>query len=164
MNARPRVVDFHAHFLTPEVMREAAPRWILSGFGTRPFEPPEPGSPRARQTAAMFDPALQLAEMDERGIDVHVISAATAVQGTDWAEPAHQAELERLNNDNVARWVAHAPARFVGTSTLPLRDTNLALADLASAVDELGLRVANLPAQSQGDYLGHPRFHPLWQG
>jgi len=111
----------------------------------------------------MFDPSLQLTEMDERGIDVHVVSAATAVQGTDWAEPARQAELERLNNDTAARWVAHAPGRFVGSFTLPLRDTDLALSELERAVDELGLRVANLPAQSQGDYLGHPRFHPLWE-
>src|SRR3954468_15515492 len=163
MGSSSKLADFHAHFLTPAVMREAAPRWILSGFGTRPFSPPEPGSPRARQTAAMFEPALQLAEMDARGIDVHVVSAATAVQGTDWAEPEHQAELERLNNDNAARWAAHAPDRFVGTFTLPLRDTQLALAELERAVDELGLRVANLPAQSQGDYLGAPRFHPLWE-
>ena len=163
MNARPRVIDFHAHFLTPEVLRESAPRWILSGFGTRPFAPPEPGSPRARQTAAMLDPALQLAEMDERGIDVHVVSAATAVQGTDWAEPERQAELERLNNETAARFVAHAPDRFVGTFTLPLRDVGLALRELERAVDELGLRVANLPAQSQGDYLGRPRFAPLWE-
>src|SRR3954466_8769059 len=99
MGSSSKLVDFHAHFLTPEVMREAAPRWILSGFGTRPFAPPEAGSPRARQTAAMLDPALQLAEMDVRGIDVFALSAATAVQGTDWAESAHQAELERRNNE-----------------------------------------------------------------
>ena len=36
MGSSSKLVDFHAHFLTPEVMREAAPRWILSGFGTRP--------------------------------------------------------------------------------------------------------------------------------
>ncbi len=163
MTSRTPVVDFHAHFLQPEVMREAAPRWILGSFGTRPFTPPEPGSPRALQTAAMFEPARQLAEMDERGIDLHVVSAATAVQGTDWAEPDHQAELERLNNDTAARWVAHAPGRFVGTFTLPLRDVDLALLELDRAVDELGLSVANLPAQSQGEYLGAPRFRPLWE-
>ena len=147
MGSRPKLVDFHAHFLTPEVMRESAPRWLLSGFGTRPFQPPQEGSPRARQTAAMLDPALQLAEMDSRGVDVHVVSAATAVQGTDWAEPERQAELERTNNDTAARWVEHAPDRFVGTMTLPLRDVALALAELERAVDELGLHAVNLPAQ-----------------
>ncbi len=157
------VVDFHAHFLQADVMRESAPRWILGGFGTRPFAPPPIGSPRALQTARMFDPALQLTDMDARGIDVHVISAATAVQGTDWAEPEHQAALEQRSNDEAARWVAYAPERFVGAFTLPLRDITRALRELDRAVDELGLRVANLPAQSGGDYLGAPRFRPLWE-
>lgn len=157
------VVDFHAHFVQPDVMRASAPRWILSGFGTRPFEPPAPGSPRALQTAKMLDPGLQLADMDARGIDVHVVSASTVVQGTGWAEPAEQAELERRVNDEAARWVAHAPERFVGSFTLPLRDVELALAELDRAVDELGLRVANLPAQSDGDYLGAPRLRPVWE-
>ena len=157
------VVDFHAHFLQADVMRESAPRWILGGFGTRPFAPPPIGSPRALQTARMFDPALQLTDMDARGIDVHVVSAATAVQGTDWAEPEHQATLEQRSNDEAARWVAYAPERFVGAFTLPLRDITRALRELDRAVDELGLRVANLPAQSGGDYLGAPRFRPLWE-
>ena len=157
------VVDVHAHFVQPEVMRESAPRGVLSGFGSHPFQPPPPGSPRALQTAKMIDPTLQLADMDERGIDVHVISASTIVQGTGWAEPAHQAELERRTNDAAAAWVGHAPDRFVGSFTLPLRDVALALAELERAVDDLGLRVAALPAQSDGDYLGAPRLYPVWE-
>ena len=144
-------------------MRESAPRWILGGFGTRPFSPPDPGSPRALQTAKMFDPAKQLADMDARGIDVHVVSAATAVQETAWAEPEHQAELERRTNEAAAAWVAHAPDRFVGSFTLPLRSVDLAVRELDRATDDLGLRVANLPAQCDGYYLGAPRFRPIWE-
>ncbi len=157
------VVDFHTHFLQPEVLRQSAERWILSGFGTRPFEPPPPGSPRALQTEKMLDPAEQLEDMGARGIDVHVLSSSTVVQGTAWAEPELQAELERKVNDEAARWVAHAPERFVGSFTLPLRDVGLALRELGRAVDDLGLRVANLPAQVDGDYLGAPRFRAVWE-
>ncbi len=112
----------------------------------------------------MFDPALQLADMDARGIDVHVVSAATAVQGTDWAEPAHQAALEQRSNDEAARvgrLCTGAVRRRVHTPAPRYR--RLALRELDRAVDELGLRVANLPAQSGGDYLGAPRFRPLWE-
>jgi aminocarboxymuconate-semialdehyde decarboxylase len=157
------IVDVHSHFLDPTVMRESAPRWILSGFGAHPFEPPPPGSPRERQTAKMIDPAMQLADLDALGVDVHVLSASTVVQGTAWAAPEHQAELERRTNDTCARWVAHAPGRFVGSFTLPLRDDALALAELERAAGELGLPVANLPAQVDGSYLGAPRFRPLWR-
>jgi predicted TIM-barrel fold metal-dependent hydrolase len=111
------VIDFHTHFLEPEVMREAAPRWILSGFGARPFVPPPPESNAGRGTPKMFDPDRHLADMQAAGVDVHVVSAATAVQGTDWADPEHQAELERRNNDQAARWTAHAPGKLVGSFT-----------------------------------------------
>src|SRR5581483_7613979 len=157
------VVDVHTHFLEPSVMRESAPRWILSGFGSRPFEPPPPDSPRARQTAAMLDPELQLADLDRLGVDVHVLSASTVVQSTAWAEATRQAELDRRTNEACARWVATAPERFVGSFTLPLRDEALALEELERAAGELRLRVANLPAQVDGDYLGAPRFRPLWR-
>ena len=157
------VVDFHAHFLAREVMVECAPHSVLTGFGAHPFEPPPPGSPRALQTAKMLDPALQLADMDARGIDVHVISASSILQYTGWAEPEHQAELERGSNDEAARWVGAAPDRFVGGFTLPLRDVGLALRELVRAVDELGLRVACLPSQSDGDYLGAQRLRPVWE-
>jgi aminocarboxymuconate-semialdehyde decarboxylase len=144
-------------------MQEAAPHWVLSGFGTRPFERPAPNSERAQQTTKMLDPALVLPDLGQRGIDAHVLSASTVVAGTAWAEPEHQAELERRVNDACATWVASNPAHFIGTFTLPLRDDRLALAELERATGELGLRIAHLPAQVDGDYLGAPRFRPLWQ-
>ena len=155
------VVDFHAHFLARDVMIECAPHSVVAGFGAQRFEPPAPGSPRALQTAKMLDPSLQLADMGVRGIDVHVLSASTIVQYSGWAEPAHQAALEGRSNDEAARWVALAPDRFVGAFTLPLRDVDLALGELDRAVGELGLRVACLPAQSDGDYLGAARLRPV---
>ncbi len=156
-------IDLHTHFLEPGVMRESAPRWVLSGFGTHAFAPPPPDSVQGQATRKMFDPAEHIADMDRLGVDRHVVSAATAVQGTDWAEPEQQAELERRNNDEAARWAAYAPARLIGSFTLPLSDTGLALRELERATDQLGLGVANLPAQSRGDYLGAPRLRPIWK-
>lgn len=157
------VIDFHTHFLEPEVMRECAPRWILSGFGARPFVPPPPESNAGQATPKMLQAHLHLADMEAAGIDRHVVSAATAVQGTDWAEPELQAQLERLNNDQAARWQAAFPDRLIGSFTLPLADIDLALQELERATGELSLRVANLPAQSRGDYQGHPRLRPVWR-
>ena len=157
------VIDVHTHFVDAAVMAESAPRWILSGFGTRAFEPPPAGSPRALQTARMLEPALALADLDARGVDAHLLSASTVVAGTAWAEPEYQAELERRVNDACAAWVASAPERFIGSFTLPLRDVALALRELERATGELGLRVANLPAQVDGEYLGAPRFRELWE-
>jgi aminocarboxymuconate-semialdehyde decarboxylase len=157
------VIDFHTHFVHPPVMARCAPRGVLAGFGQHSFEPPPPDSPRGRQTAKMMDPEAVIADMDARGIDVHVLTSSSVVQYTAWAEPEEQAGLERMVNDECARWVATAPERFVGSFTLPLRDMTLALAELQRASTELGLRVVNLPAQVDEEYLGAPRYEPMWE-
>ena len=92
-----------------------------------------------------------------------VISTSTIIQNTGWAEPALQAELEGQANDEIARWVGRSPDRFIGSFTLPLRDLDLALAELARCTGDLDLRVANLPAAVDGVYLGAPDFRPLWE-
>ena len=156
------IIDFHTHFAEPTVMAECMPRSVLAGFGRREFAPP-PDSSRGAQLAKMLEPSAVLEDMDARGIDIHVLSSSTVIQYTSWAEPPLQAELERRVNDAAARWVAGAPKRFVGSFTLPLRDVALAMRELQRATGELNLRLANLPAQVDGDYLGAPRFEPLWE-
>jgi aminocarboxymuconate-semialdehyde decarboxylase len=157
------VVDFHVHMCAPAVLARCANNTVLHGFGARPAVAPEPGSRLAAQLAVMCDVDLQLADMDRRGVDVSVLSASTVVQNTSWAEPALQAELEARTNDELARWVERAPDRLVGSFTLPLRDVGLALAELERCTGELAMRVVNLPAAVDGDYLGAPRFRPLWE-
>lgn len=152
------VVDFHVHVLQPEVQRRTGNRTVLGGWGTRGSGPDRQGS----RTRGMLDPELQLAAMDRRGVDVHVLSASLVAQYTGWAEPPEQAELERLSNDQIAAWVEAHPDRFVGLATLPLKDTELALSELHRCVD-LGFRGVNLPACVGEDYLGAPRFHPVWE-
>ncbi len=85
----------------------------------------------------MLDPARQIAAMDERGVDVHLLPAILAVTPTGWASPEVALDLSRRYND--------------------------ALAELARADDELGLHVVQLPANVGGVYLGEPLFRPLWE-
>jgi aminocarboxymuconate-semialdehyde decarboxylase len=57
--------------------------------------------------------------------------------------------------------VRRFPRRFIGSFCLPLGNVDDALAEMERALS-IGLRVANLPAQHDGEYLGHRRFEPLW--
>ena len=157
------VVDFHTHFVQPEVMAQTAPHSVLAGFGDHSFEPPPGDSARGQQIVKMVDPAAVLEDMDARGIDIHVLSSSTVILNTSWADPAHQAELESKVNDEAARWAASAPERFVGSFTLPLRDIARALEELERAMTDLQLKLVNLPAQIDGEYLGAPRYEPLWE-
>jgi aminocarboxymuconate-semialdehyde decarboxylase len=155
------VIDFHAHFLEQGVLEQAGPRSVASGFGTRPIEPP-PGSRFADIHARMLDPDLQVEDLDRLGIDRSVVSASLVVAGTAWAEPPLALALNRRLNDTAADWVARHPTRLIGSFTLPLQDLDSSLSELERAVDQLGLRVANLPAQINGLYLGAPELRPLW--
>lgn len=157
-------IDFHAHVLEPEVFDRTLPNSVFGAFGERPEDArPEPGSRMAAAHARMLDVELRLADMDERGVDVQVLSSSTVMQYTAWAEPALQLELEARVNNAIAGLCQSRPDRFVGSFTLPLRDVGLSVDETRRAVDELDLRVVNLPASVDGVYLGAPRYRPIWE-
>ena len=156
MSTDPPRIDFHAHVLDPHVLEIAAGKNVASGFGTRSaaFPPAVLG--------AMTLPQRQIDIMDERGIARHVISSPTVIQGTAWADPATDLRLCRHVNDTVASWTARHPDRFIGTFVLPLQDLDLAIPEMERCVRDLGMTVANLPANVRGRYLGDPALLPFW--
>jgi aminocarboxymuconate-semialdehyde decarboxylase len=156
------VIDVHAHLLDAHALEVAGPHGVASGFGARPSVPP-PGTRFAELNDAMLDPAAQVAAMDQRGVDVHLLSAILAVTPTGWATAEVALELNQRYNDQIAAAVSEHPGRFIGSMTLPLQDLPLALSELQRAQDELGLGVLQLPAQINGVYLGEPPLAELWQ-
>ena len=111
----------------------------------------------------MLLPERQIEDMDRLGIDVNVISLSTVIGGTAWADAETELELVKRVNDRAAEWCAAYPKRFVGSFVLPLQDMDLSMREFERATGELKLKVANLGATYGGVYLGHARFHPLWQ-
>jgi aminocarboxymuconate-semialdehyde decarboxylase len=158
----PPVVDVHAHVLDEHALAIAGPEGAASGFGARPSTPP-PGSRFAAINELMLHPESQVAAMDERGVDVHLVSAILAVTPTGWAEPDVALELNRGYNDRIADAVRAHPTRLVGSFTVPLQDLDLALAELERAHRQLGLAVIQLPASINGIYLGDPALRALWE-
>ncbi|MBI3372387.1 MAG: amidohydrolase [Betaproteobacteria bacterium] len=157
----PLVIDFHAHMLEEQVFRASTNKTVFTGFGATPATAPRPGAEQLM--GRMFDPKAEIEDMDQRGIDVSVVTASTVLQGTSWADPQTDLELCRRCNDQAADWVARFPERFVGSFVLPLQDVTLALTELRRAVDKLKLRVANVSSSYNGVYMGDPVFHPLWE-
>ncbi len=155
----PAAIDFHVHMLEATVFERCAPHSVLSGFGKRTTI-----EPRAVEfNRKMMDPALQIEDMDARGIGASVVSSGTVIETTSWTGPSEELVLVQRLNDTIAEWVRTYPGRFVGSFTLPLQDVALALGELARAVDELGLRVVNAPSRVGDEYLGAPRFRPFWE-
>jgi aminocarboxymuconate-semialdehyde decarboxylase len=148
------VIDFHAHVMHREVFPQTMKYSVSTNFGAHPMPLPDPNSPAWRLFGGMLDPEIQLRDMDAKGIDIGVLSTATVVQSTWWAEPKLAAELDRLANTGIADWVARFPERFVGSFTIPLQDVNVALQEMDYAVSHLKLKVANVSSNIDGVYFG----------
>lgn len=163
MPQKPLVIDFHAHILEPHVLKMSAGRTVMSGFGAAVEPRPTPGSRRELWYRQMMEPEAHLEGVSRMGVDVSVISSSTVIQNTAWADAHTGLELDRRCNDMIADWVRRYPDRFVGTFTMPLKDPHLALREMERAVNQLGLRIANLPANVEGVYLGEPTFRTFWE-
>ena len=120
----PKCIDFHAHFLQREVFNESHPHSVSSCFGQNMLSPELPSFQR------MFEPELQIKDMDERGIDINILTSCDVVQSRAWATPDNERRMTALVNDECARWVDAYPDRFIGTTVLPLGDIRIALAQI----------------------------------
>ncbi len=76
-----------------------------------------------------YDDGVRLAEMDESGVNVQVLSTVP-VMFNYWARPEHTLDIARLLNDHIAEVCVRHPNRFVGLATVPMQDPELAIREL----------------------------------
>ena len=145
MSAQSSVIDFHAH-IVPGFYRDAA---VAAGAG-RPDG--MPGFPDWSADAA-------LAMMDRNGIGLAVASVSSP--GVHFGDDAAARRLARAVNEFNADLAARHPERFAFLASLPLPDTEGALAELAYAVDELHADGVVLKTNARGLYLGDPVMDPV---
>src|SRR3954447_6070564 len=127
----PLVIDFHTHMLDAELREICTSRNAITGFGKKQA-PPNANLQR------FLDPDLQVADMDERGIDMHVVFTGPVHMSAWWADAPTALKLTQRMNDIIAGWVERWPSRFVGTVTLPTQDIALSVQELQRGVAELG--------------------------
>jgi len=163
--ATARVIDVHAHIVLEQTLGQAG------AFGPTMGVNPD-GSPfyaigeRYRLNGVRYagspfmDPGVRIRRMDERGIDVQVVSPnpLTYLHFIPAADALH---FCRIHNDAVAAIVKAAPDRLAGFAALPMQDPAAAPDELERAVTGLGLL---------GGYFGtdmplpldHAAFDPLY--
>jgi 2,3-dihydroxybenzoate decarboxylase len=139
----PKVIALEEHFTSPGLR-------ALRG---------EKDTPIQRQLDDLGE--LRIREMDEAGIDLQVISENNpATQNLD-AETA--VKLARASNDVLHEAVRRRPDRFAGFATLPTPDPKAAADELERAVAKLGFRGAMIMGLTQGHFMDHKRFRPIFE-
>ena len=140
---RVKVVDIHAH------------------VGFRAVDDVVRGSPieYTESENRLYGPHW-LEWMDERGIDVQVLS----INRYWWYEADEDLarRITRVQDQGIADWCAKHPDRFVGLSSVSLQHPELAAEQLEYAVKELGLRGASIGGHVMGELPSKSRFDPFW--
>lgn len=102
----------------------------------------------------------RLADMDDQGIDVQVLSVTTP--GTQSLTPERAVPLAREANDAIAAAVRSHPDRFEGFATLPTPDPAAAVDELRRTVTQLGFKGAMLHGRTGQKNIDHPDYEQIW--
>jgi len=144
---RIKVIDVHAHCVVPEVWDVVKDTKFAANVSNRARGPNVMGPERLRS-------------LDERGIDVQVLS----INGF-WfysAERELATQIVKLHDEKLAAWCAAHSDRYVALSSVALQYPDLAAEQLEHAVKQLGLRGAAIGGHVEGEDLSSPRFDPFW--
>lgn len=147
-----RVVALEEHFAVPASIRKIDREAIVRrGFPVGRWRGPD------QQLADLG--TGRLAEMDQAGITVQVLSASGP--GADLVDGAEGVSWAREMNDVLARAVSEHPDRLAGFAHLPMRSPQAAADELERAVCELGFRGALINGMTQDLFLDDARFDPM---
>lgn len=153
MPEKTRIVGIEEHVALPVLLeawtRVGVPQIPQLGYGDEPF------AQRLRDVADR-----RLADMDDQGVDVQVLSLASP--GVQNLPAADAASVAREANDQLAEIVRGNPERFQALAAIPTPDPEAAPAELERAVTELGFRGAMLYGRTGDALADAPEFDDLY--
>src|SRR5215210_2158419 len=148
------VIDIHNH-VTPRRFVDAIERdgsWHTLG--------PDVGELHIPKFSIPADE--RIAEMDEIGVDVHVLTVNTGFFRYD-VEPERARTIAEECNDELAGMMREHPDRFMGLASVPLQDVDATIDVMTHAMQDLGFRGITIGDHVNGVTLDDPRFYPFWQ-
>lgn len=107
-----------------------------------------------------WSPEKRIEECNISGVSVQVLSTVP-VMFSYWTKPQDGAEISRFLNDHIAGIVREFPQRFVGLGTIPMQDTDLAIAELERC-KQIGLVGVQIGTNVNQLNLGEPRFFEIF--
>ena len=159
-------IDIHTH-----IMPDKMPNWVQK-FGYGEFIHLEHRNCKACMMKGdrlfreveenCFDASMRLKEMNETNVDVQVLSTIPVLFNY-WAKPADGLETSRFFNDHIAGTVIKHPAKFIGIGTVPLQDTDMAIAEMERCITELKMPGLEIGTNINGLNLGDESFFPFYK-
>ncbi|MFC4008510.1 amidohydrolase family protein [Nonomuraea purpurea] len=104
---------------------------------------------------------VRIADMDRMGVDVQAVAVAV-YQYSYWAEAELGAKVARLVNEELVEATAKHTGRFLPLGTVPLQDTEAAVAELRYLATELGMRGIEIGTHVEGEEISAARLEPFW--
>lgn len=155
-------IDIHAHVVDRRYVEELASDAGLTAQRTPGGQTllRKDGHTFAWYREPMFDIDARLREMDEKGVDMRILSLSTP-NVYEW-RGSRQVEAARRINDVTAALMRRHPDRFGGLGSLPLDDIQASLAELERLTGELGMQGVMIGSTVAGMPMNHPRMEPLW--
>lgn len=161
------VIDIHAHYVSPELIGEAARNG--AHYGVKLQDDAEgkqrlviaDTAPLRPVFAELSDLSLRLPMLQAQGIDRQVISTWTDLAGDELGRK-EAARWSRLQNESLAEAARTMPERFEAMGTLPMQYPDLAIAELEHIVRNLGMRSVEIGTNINGRDLDHEDFRRLW--
>ncbi len=160
-------IDVHTHILPrdwPDLAeRYGDPRWPkLAHVDPCSADIMVGGELFRHVTHQCYDVSRRLADMDETGVAMQVLSTVPVMFGY-WAEPSRTRELSRYLNEHLASVVRSHPERFAALGTVPLNDPDMAVEELERCIGELGMAGVEIGTNIGGVDLDDPRFEPFFR-
>ena len=155
------MIDMHAHYLSPSVLRKAS-----AGSGPVGLAPDGrsflfPSGPSRPVPPPLCDLADRLRWMDERAIERQILAPWMDITGDD-LPPDAAAAWCRTMNDSCAADIGDEP-RFGALAALPVVDGEAAARELVRSVEQLGFCGGAIPTQVGGRDLDVAGLEPLWE-
>ena len=104
----------------------------------------------------------RIRHMDATGIDKAVL-ALTSPGAQPLPDVAEARGLAERANDYLAGQVAARRDRYVGMTTLASQDPEWSAREIVRGARELGFKGVQINSHTQGQYLDHPKFDPIFR-
>jgi aminocarboxymuconate-semialdehyde decarboxylase len=159
-------IDMHTHIF-PEKFLEEAKKKHLNSMSEEDCHSVEKMLNQLMDRSASVpvtfcDVEKRIQDMKKQKVDLQVVSVAPYSFYYD-EDPKLTAATSRIQNDMIAKLSESHPERFVGVSTVPLQDTELAVEEMDRAIKDLKMKGVEISPSIRGENLDDSKLWPFYE-